>query len=281
MTIVATQRIDAKGRFVAAAVDDDFFAERTPESLWLAGLVAADGHIVQNGRRWSLSQSGPEGLARLERVAALIGHGGRILSSQPKRGQRAYSINVSSQRMVADLAARFGIMPVKTLTYRWPDLSGADAAVFLRGYIEGDGCVSVYPTPSGTPFLHISYVGTPEFVESAMAATPARGRCRRLARCKNLAEVRYNGRNAWTIGEWLYERTDLHESAKVLAYRNHVLTAQPKWVNDTRKRQEGLRLLAEGVSIADVAARVGVNPHAPYRWKAQLNNKAMTTGGQK
>lgn len=279
--MTATQRTDAKGRFVAAGVDDEFFAERDTQALWLAGLIAADGHIDQSGARWSLSQSGPEGLARLTHVVELVGYSGRILSTQPARGQRAYSISVTSRRMVADLAAHYSITSAKTLTYRWPGLSGDAAAAFLRGYIEGDGCVSVYPTPAGTPYLHISYVGTPEFVESAMAATPAKGRCRRLARCKNLAEVRYNGRNAWTIGEWLYERTDLHESAKVLAYRNHVATAQPKWVNDTRKRQEGLRLLAEGVNIADVAARVGVNPYAPYRWQAQLNNKAMTTGGQK
>lgn len=279
MTVTA-RLTDVKGRFVAAAVNDQFFARRSPQTLWLAGLIAADGHIDQNGKRWTLGQSGPEGLARLEHVVGLMEYGGRILSTQPARGRCAYSISVSSRRMVADLAAQYGIAPAKTLTYRWPNLSGDAAAAFLRGYIEGDGCVSIYPTPTGTPFLHLSYVGTPEFVDAAMAVTPAKGRCRQLVRCKNLAEVRYNGRNAWAIGAWLYERTDLYESAKVTAYREHVATARPKWIVDLRKRLEGLRLLADGVSTAEVAARLDVHPRVPYTWKAQLAQTTSSIGGQ-
>jgi hypothetical protein len=251
------------------------FSSRTPESLWLAGLIAADGCIARSGRTWSLGQSGDAGRARVEYVASLINYSNTISRHRPHGGQLAYAITVTSPAMAGDLAKYFQILPSKTLTYRWPGLAGQAAAAFLRGYIEGDGCVKVYPTPKGTPYLHLSYVATPEFVEAAREVTPPGGRIRKLPQCRNLTEVRYNGRHAWQFGSWLYSNDALYRSEKVATYQQHVASARPRWVSDGEKKSEGLRMMADGRRIAEVAAVLAVNWRTVYKWK-ELSRQASS-----
>jgi hypothetical protein len=261
------QKHGADGRFVAADVNDAYFAGRSPHQLWLAGLVAADGCIARDGARWSLSQSGPEGLARVQHAAYLISYQGRIASYQPIAGQRSYSITVTSRRMVSDLAARYGVFPAKSLTYSWPSLASEEVAPFLRGWFEGDGCVGVYLTRAGRPFLHMSYVGTGAFVAEATSSSPAGARIFPLSRCPNTSEVRYSGRFAWAFGSWLFADPDLYEGAKVAKYRTHVSTATPTWLRRAAAHERGMQMLASGASVADTAKSVGVDLSTVYSWK--------------
>lgn len=245
------------------------FAERTSESRWLAGLVAADGY-VKNGRSWHLSQSGTEGRATVERVRSLIGHQLRVHERTPPRGKTAHAIYVPSREMVTDLQHYYGIGPRKTLTYTWPELNGSDAADFLAGYIDGDGCVSTYRTPKGEPFLHISFVGTAEFMTEAVTVIPAEGRLRRITRCKNLAEVRYSGRHAWTAGAWLYASEAARASRKYRAYESHVATARPAWLVMDERRERVRQALESGLSLRATASETGEHLGTVCAWKKQF-----------
>jgi hypothetical protein len=171
--------------------------------------------------------------------------------------------------MLGDLWEIYGIGPRKTLTYQWPSLSNATAATFLSGYIDGDGCVGVYRTPRGNGFLSISLVGTPEFIEGAAAVVPAKGHIIRIARCKNLSDLRYSGRHAWDAGAWLYA-TPPPESRKFQTYLEHVTATRPAWLENRERRELARTLLAAGTSLRNTAAQTGAHLGTVCVWKKQF-----------
>lgn len=191
------------GRFVAADVDHGLFSTATPRADWLAGLLAADGHVLRNGRCWQLEQSGETGRDIVDAARHVIGLA-REANRHPTAGQDAYAISVTSPRMVRDLAQTYAVTPAKSLTLTWPALTDSRAAAFLRGYIDGDGCVSSYNVGRATGMFHLSLVGTPDFIDGATHHFPASGRIRKITRARNLVELRFNGRHAWDAAAWVY-----------------------------------------------------------------------------
>lgn len=281
---------DSKGRFLADEATrhlrHDTFSHDTAESAWLAGLIAADGHITADGKRLGLAQSGTAGRSLIAEVRRITAHTGAVSVYHPPKGNLSYSVTMQSAQMIKDLADKFGVTPRKTLTYSWPQMAPHLTSAFLRGYVDGDGCVSTYPTPQGNPMLHLSFVGTPEFIDGAASAIPAHGRRRVIQRCKNLEEVRYNGRNAWTAATWLYEDEALFSSAKHQAFRRYQELLQadpPKWHTWSAQRHRILTLLSAGRTVAQVAAETGLPVGRVYgvrtKWFAvQPSNRDASSG---
>lgn len=112
----------ADGRYAqsaeAALLDHNFFRSGSLRADWLAGLIAADGHI-KSASAWNLSQSGAHGRDLIEIVRSLVGHQLTVSRCQPTKGSEAFSIYVPSPQMVSDLADIYGVHPRKSLT-AWP-----------------------------------------------------------------------------------------------------------------------------------------------------------------
>ncbi|GAA0801965.1 hypothetical protein Sya03_05980 [Spirilliplanes yamanashiensis] len=210
----------------------DFFTAGGDDAVWLAGVLAADGCISTDRKRWHLAQSGDHGRSLIERARALTNHHLVVGVHRPQAGRPSHAITAHSPEMVRDLEDRYGIVPRKTVSYRWPDLPAASRRPFLRGYVDGDGCVGIYPTPQGNPMLHLSLVGTPDFIDGAMGTIPAAGRRRRIERCVALAEARYNGRHAWAAATWLYADEHLFRGRKWQVFRRYaalLANDPPRW----------------------------------------------------
>lgn len=256
----------------------DIFGEGDSEAHWLAGLVAADGCILSD-RAWTLTQSGECGRSTVGRVRSIIEHTSKVYEYQPKRGQLAHTLYVSSPQMVSDLATDYGVTPRKSLTYGWPSLRDPYVADFMAGFIDGDGCIGVYPTPQGEPFLHLSFVGTPDFVEGSSKAIPSRGCIRRLPQCKNLVEIRFSGRHAWDAAAWIYASPTAQLSRKYKVYEDHISTARPAW-RVCREQREAVRgALLSGMSLRVTATHVGVSLSTVCRWKNQFKTELNATKG--
>lgn len=264
-----------RGWFAVSAATEGLnhgiFAEGTADSRWLAGLIAADGSVSRDLRRWSVAQSGDDGRALVEHVRSLIRHTASVSTTQPPSGRPSHGIHVGSPAMVADLVSRYRIMPVKTLTYEWPDLGPAAASAFLRGYIDGDGCTAVYRTPQGNPMLHLSFVGTPAFIKGAVQVIPAQGRVIRIERCANLSELRFTGRHAWAACQWIYADPDLYESRKCGVFHTYATSIPddpPQWYVNRIRRERVLGCLASGMSLRDTATATGTHLSVVCKWKA-------------
>lgn len=248
-----------------------FFESATPVSAWLAGLLAADGNIRSDLGAWSLSQSGDHGRVLVQQVAQMIGYGLPVSTSKTQ-GADSHSISVTSRQMVADLVAYYQVTPRKTTTLQWP--RPAEAAAFLRGYIDGDGCVGTYAAGSTANMLQISLVGTAEFVDGAVGAVPAVGRLQRIERCENLTDLRWNGRHAWAAGQWIYQHGEqLPVSAKATRfqqYRELLDSDPPAWFVYEKRRTWVLELLATGVAPMQVAEQTGEQFQTVYAWRKRI-----------
>ncbi|MEU4559609.1 hypothetical protein AB0F72_14585 [Actinoplanes sp. NPDC023936] len=262
------------GRFLTTPqtvqLSHDLFASEERPATWLAGLIAADGCISADRKRLALTQSGDHGRLIIEEARKLTNHKLKISRGTPRRGQPTYAITLNSPQMIADLDAIFGITPRKTLVYKFPDIPPHMVASFLRGYVDGDGCVGIYRTPQGNAMLHLSFVGTPQFIRSAISHIPAAGRFHEITRCAALAEARYSGRHAWAACGWLFSDADLLRTAKAQIFEEYrkVLSVKPPiWFTQSQQRQIAMARLAAGGTVAAAADAAGVRCATVYGWR--------------
>lgn len=248
-----------------AMLNHRFFSDSTPNSRWLAGLIAADGCV--NERAWTIAQSGDHGMRMIEHVRHLTNHRLSVTATHRKRGAVSYGIYAPSAQMVNDLSTVYGIEPRKTLTYGWPGIEADVAHDFVRGYIDGDGCVGVYTNTKGISFLHISLVGTESFIEGARSTIPANGRVTHIARCKNLFELRFSALHAWDAGRWIYQTADLYPSKKYATFRECVSGPAPTRLRQRDLREQGLEMFRSGGTVSEVAAATGVAYRLAWQWR--------------
>ena len=244
------------------AVNDAFFDTVGVQQAWLIGFLAADGNVERGGRCWSISQAGEDGRRVLEAVRAMIGFAGALQTRGP-----ATVLRVNSPRMVARLA-EFGVVPAKPLIYGFPaNLAPALIPAFLRGYVEGDGSAGVYHSGTASDPV-LSFVGTCQFVEVTRTHTPRRGKWRTIRRAANLAEVRWYDQEAPLVADWLWANPDLPPSRKreitIAFLADHV----PRYAPYHQRKQATAALLAAGVSVPEVVARLGVPFQTVCKWRA-------------
>ena len=157
---------------------ENFFSTDTPESMYVAGFIAADG-CLHEGRR---GKSGKHITIKLkssdreilEKIVALLEFEGRITetTSPPRRlgdpETRCASVSISSVQIFDDLVRRFGLGPRKSLTMIFPERLTGHPLVshFLRGYWDGDGTVGRYLRAKGSKRkdARCSLRGTPDFL---------------------------------------------------------------------------------------------------------------------
>lgn len=127
-------------------VNDDFFKNDTPENQYVAGFIAADGCILNK----SITKIGLQlrDKCHLEMINNLMDSTFPIkiykYSKLPKNGNTHYcQLSISSQEIVNDLL-KWNIGPRKSLKYEMPNwlLTSPNINHFIRGYFDGDGCIS-------------------------------------------------------------------------------------------------------------------------------------------
>jgi hypothetical protein len=82
-------------------VNDDFLDVDSVEKYWFIGLIASDG-TIKNKNQISLSQSGEDGLKRVEYVKSIVNSTNPILVSKTS-SKDSYSIILSSEKLVKNL----------------------------------------------------------------------------------------------------------------------------------------------------------------------------------
>lgn len=132
-------------------LNEHFFSQGTKAAYYWAGMLASDGWIEGCRDRVGLAlQSGD--LAHIEKFKEAVSSDHSIC---PFMNGAAYRIRFNSSIMCNDLANRFNIVPAKTHIYSLPYFEEDYLMLhFLRGYIDGDGCIST--TSSGKAILSIA-----------------------------------------------------------------------------------------------------------------------------
>jgi hypothetical protein len=255
----------ATGRFTSPykIVNDNIFSNPDSDAYWLLGMLASDGNVHDNCA--SISQSGDVGLHRIERITNLIGCTNPIYHRDPSKGQTVHTLHFTSKQIVNDLI-KYNIISNKTNTYEFPDIPPEYLKFYLEGYIEGDGTVGIYDNGKGYKYLTILVVGTEEFVTTLNTKVPIKGNVTKVS-SSSIYQLKWTGRKALTLGEWLYETPSYDDSVKYLKYYNYVAEGDiPDFNKYDRIRSEIQSFLDTGHSVMDASMIVGVPFQSTYAW---------------
>jgi hypothetical protein len=199
-------------RWSSSFVRHDYFASLSePVQAYVAGLLAADGNVLERQRRVSIE------LAERDRelvhlVRDELAPGFPVRQRTRSNGLTTVTLGLTSEQLCTDLA-RIGITPRKSLTLRWPaamprNLLGA----FLLGYFDGDGFIT-YSRTGRYVYPRWGLLGTKAFLSSAMDLISAEtGVSRRTVRRhgdRRVYKLHISGRDAFAIDRWLHAGTPL------------------------------------------------------------------------
>jgi hypothetical protein len=127
-----------RGYSVKYHYKENFFKKQTPSTAWVLGLLLSDGHVAHNA--WSIAAS----LDICRKVKKLVG-GGKI--SKCKRAN-VYYLRITNLFMCDFLRKNFGFSNNKCLKLPTINLPKYLMPHFIRGFWDGDGCITVF-RPTG------------------------------------------------------------------------------------------------------------------------------------
>lgn len=123
------------------SINKSFFQTESDDSAYIVGLILADGCLFKNKTgscHCSITLNNDDKYL-LSEVSYRLGMEGRGIY---KQGESCTRLVISSEAVYKQLK-NFGIVEAKSLVARTPKLSKQFIPSFLRGVIDGDGCVQV------------------------------------------------------------------------------------------------------------------------------------------
>lgn len=198
-----------------------YFSEVKSElSAYLLGLIAADGCVRPVGRNKEGREIRLKLRAKDRHLVELARDAIAPQALVHAWGEDAV-LQFNSVRMAADLA-QWGIVPMKTYSYLWPDrLAPRWHRSFLLGYFDGNGYVGHVPRSSRVRTLRPTWVltGRREFL--AVAAEVVRAGCGQspngpYANGGLGAKIQAVGTKALAIDLWLHGGSQPGLARKVL-----------------------------------------------------------------
>ncbi|MDK0928420.1 LAGLIDADG family homing endonuclease [Clostridium perfringens] len=149
---------------------EDYFEKIDTEqkAYWL-GFIYADGSITECDTYMRL-EIGIINKEHLVKFAECVGLPADVVKERKTCAKgveyTSYRISVHSTKMCRDLC-KLGATPRKSLTLKFPENLRSDLIRhFIRGYFDGDGCVSHRELPSGNLQVRVNFVGTLDFLQS-------------------------------------------------------------------------------------------------------------------
>lgn len=230
---------DAQGRFLKKyTFNETYFNSYTKESCWLAGLLAADGNII-NEKGFSITQSGKDGKRRIVFIKKLLQATTKIAEYKPKmiNANTVYSLSFFSSLSVKNLYDKFNITKNKSLTYEFPlQMPERFWKHFIQGYIEGDGCIGVYNVGNSNKFLILQVIGTKNTVDTIKNFIPVAGKVRLIK--NKYYDLRYTGKYAIKSIEYLFSDLVYSSKFKIFkTYRRELESTNPKTLENLRREK--------------------------------------------
>ena len=207
----------------------------------------------------------------IKHIASLVNYSNKIYTVATK-GELAHSIVVSSTEMVKDLK-KYQISERKTLTLKFDysifNNNEEKFKSFLRGYIDGDGCVSIAHQNKIRVF-GVSFVGNHNFINKLIPYLPYKDFS--TSKLKNVTQISYSGESAVKFCDWLYSNNTLYKHYKYQKYLNYINSNdQVRWSMYNKLYMENKhRLLNE--KPWHISKDLGVSCDMIIRWKQRTDS---------
>lgn len=145
-------------------VDENYFENiTTPEQVYWLGFLDADGYIYRNKITLTLQKQDEQTIQHLlDSIQSNKQIQHKTVCLDGKYFSQSY-VSIDSIKMVKDLE-KYGCVPRKSLVLLPPSCLALELIPYwILGYMDGDGCVSVFlDKRTNTQRLKISFTGTYE-----------------------------------------------------------------------------------------------------------------------
>ena len=123
----------------------EFFNQWSPDMAYVLGFLFADGYVFKNPRGscfFCFCSTDKEIIIKIRNVLQ-SNHKIGVKNKKRKNGWKTcYVLQIGSKDIFSNLKRKFGIIPNKSLVIKFPKVPKEFFGDFLRGYFDGDGCVS-------------------------------------------------------------------------------------------------------------------------------------------
>ena len=152
----------------------------TEEKAYWLGFLYADGCVDSEGNRIEVHLALKD-VEHLEKFRQFLHLENPIRTGKNKEGNYFCHLSVRNKHMWNSLI-NVGCYPVKSLTLEFPKIEYFEnknlIKHFLRGYVDGDGCLCTYKATNGSTRTVLSMVGTENFLKRVNEICWNKGRIR-------------------------------------------------------------------------------------------------------
>jgi hypothetical protein len=191
-------------------IDHSFFDKWSDEMAYILGFIAADGNVSKNRFKLGIKLSTKD-KEHLIAIRNLVAPKNKIYVSKNKS---CVSLEICSKYMCNRLVT-LGVTPRKSLTLKFPEMPRKYIKHFIRGYFDGDGCISKTKTTS----VWCSYfLGTKNMLENINKyineSTLIGNKNVRYVKQSNIYKISYSTHDSIKLGNWMYENSSIYLKRK-------------------------------------------------------------------
>jgi hypothetical protein len=191
-----------------------YFDEYTEENCYWAGFILADGCIRSDRDALEIHLQ-EDDKNHLIKFAKAINFTGSLVRD---KSSNAYTISVAGKWFPQNLKSNFSITQRKSLTARFPkQVPNKYWKDLIRGYFDGDGCISYVIQSNDRKIPTISFVGTKHVLNvfrkhfyQLGIVLKSKNKCAPLivGESKKCFYIAYSGVNAMKILKYLFSDSD-------------------------------------------------------------------------
>lgn len=202
-------------------LDEHFFNNiDTEEKAYILGLLYADGNIRHNGFELTLMEDDKELLNKISKIF----YNKTILYYRKSRNKSKpqYRLFVTSKIIKNDLVSH-GCVSAKTFKIRLPMLDENMYRHFIRGYFDGDGCISF--RKSSTKLVSITITSNIQFCNdiSNYVNNKLNINLKSKIRYNDVGDVILNKQqNIIIFLNWIYDDAKLYLMRKYIKYNKYI-----------------------------------------------------------
>jgi len=195
------------------AKNENFFKRWTPEMAYVLGFFTADGNMIKNKRGAHFIEFQITDKNLLERIRGLLGSNHKIaVHKRNTKWKPSYRLQIGSKTIFHDLL-KLGLTPNKSRRLNVPNMPKRYFPDFIRGYFDGDGCVSfgTYSRKDRKNRAHILITrftsGNKKFLENLLRTLKARLHLRGgfITSKKNGFDLVFSIKDSLRLCRYIYE----------------------------------------------------------------------------
>ena len=177
------------------------------QAYWL-GVLYADGCVSKDNSNTGCLRFSSIDKEWVEQFGKDINATNPILEEVHKKFNKSiWKIKLSSTKTFDDLC-KYGCIPNKSLVIKFPQLPTKLIPHFIRGYFDGDGCISEKRYMSGKDYTTLKTgfcTGSREFLEELLKFLPVAHKLIEKRKNRNLYECRFSVNDSAKLYHYMYK----------------------------------------------------------------------------